>query len=225
MVPFKKNKILTENKTVSERLRSTRIEQGISLKKATKKTKVKLEYIKALESGNYEKLPGGIYEKIYTKKYASFLGLDAKKIIEKFQKEKEVVTQPNQTNISFFSKNKLKRSDFVILPRIMKNVLIVVIIAACFGYIGFYLKNFTSPPQLNVVQPQDDLVTTENQISVMGETGSGVEIYINGNPILTNNLGKFQENIALKKGVNTITVTAQKKYSRKKTLKKQVLVK
>lgn len=225
MVPFKKNKILTENKTVSERLRSTRIEQGISLKKATKKTKVKLEYIKALESGNYEKLPGGIYEKIYTKKYASFLGLDAKKIIEKFQKEKEVVTQPNQTNISFFSKNKLKRSDFVILPRIMKNVLIVVIIAACFGYIGFYLKNFTSPPQLNVVQPQDDLVTTENQISVMGETRSGVEIYINGNPILTNNLGKFQENIALKKGVNTITVTAQKKYSRKKTLKKQVLVK
>lgn len=224
MVPFKKNRILTESKTVGDQLRTARCNQGISLKKVGKKTKIKLEYIKALESGDYDKLPNGMYEKKYLKEYASFLGLDSNKLAEEFQKEKEVVL-PEAKSVSFFSKNKLKRSDFVMLPRILKNFLTIIIIATCFAYLGFCLKNFMSSPRLSVINPQNNLVTTDNQISVIGETGPGVQVYINGNSILTNELGKFKEDIALKKGINTITVTAQKKYSKEKTLKKQILVK
>jgi hypothetical protein len=166
-----------------------------------------------------------MYEKKYLKEYATFLGLDSERLLKDFQKEKQITSSPDTVNLSFFSKNKLKKSHFVIFPRIIKNVIIILVVTVCFGYLGFCVKNFMSPPQLSIENPQNNLVTDQNQIAIKGETEPGAQIYINGNSVLTSNTGEFIKKIALKKGVNTITIAAQKKYSREKVLKKQILVK
>ncbi len=225
MIGFKKNKIQTENKTVGEQFYLARTKQNISLKRASKKTKIKLEYLKALELGNYNKLPSGMYEKKYLKEYTNFLGLDKDELLNDFQKEKQVAPQSSISNISIFSKNKLKRINFIIFPHIIKNIIIVAVVIVCFGYLGYCVKSFVSPPDLSIQKPKNDFITNERQISIIGETESDSQIYINGNSILTNNNGGFTEKIALKKGVNTITITAQKKYSKKNIVKKQILVK
>jgi hypothetical protein len=51
------------------------------------------------------------------------------------------------------------------------------------------------------------------------------EVMINGELVLTNTAGYFIKKINLKSGLNTISISAQKKYSRKNLVEKKILVK
>lgn len=72
-------------------LRETREQKNLSLEDAEKGTNIRKLYIKAIEDGNYDKLPGEVFLKGFMKTYAKFLGLDGQKIIEQYKAEKSGV--------------------------------------------------------------------------------------------------------------------------------------
>ena len=74
-------------------LRKTREEKNLSLSDIEKGTNIRKLYIKAIEEGDYGKLPGEVFCKGFIKTYAKFLGLDGQALIEQYKAEK------NQTNI------------------------------------------------------------------------------------------------------------------------------
>ena len=144
-------------------------------------------------------------------------------MLEDFEKEKKVTSENKRP--SYFSSFKLKKLNFIVFPKITKSLIIILVTATCFAYLGYCLNNFISSPNLNIIKPKDNLVTENDHISIMGETNSEVQIFINGNSILTTPEGEFKKSINLKKGINNIRITAQKKYSQKNTVNKQILVK
>jgi len=58
-----------------------------------KETKIRATYIKAMESGEFESLPGGVYTKGYLRSYAKFLGLDGDEIIDKLNRGDEIIEE------------------------------------------------------------------------------------------------------------------------------------
>jgi transcriptional regulator with XRE-family HTH domain len=220
---FTKNKIFTESNAVGDQLQLARSNADLTLKKVSKKTKINTKYLSALEKGDYHQLPSGLYERKYIKEYAIFLGLDADKILKEYEKEKKIL--PDSKKPHFFSEFKIKKANFIIFPKIIKSILTVLVVSICFGYIGYCLHDFISSPQLTIAAPRDNIITKENTIAVAGRTEPEVEIYINGNSILPEKNGKFKTDIDLREGINNIQITAQKKYSQKKVINKQVLVK
>lgn len=72
-------------------LRETREQKNLSLEDAEKGTNIRKLYIKAIEDGDYDKLPGEVFLKGFMKTYAKFLGLDGQKIIEQYKAEKSGV--------------------------------------------------------------------------------------------------------------------------------------
>ena len=50
--------------------------KGISLEEISKNTKLKISTLKAIEDGNFEVLPGGIYNISYIRQYARAIGID-----------------------------------------------------------------------------------------------------------------------------------------------------
>lgn len=220
---FKKNKIFEESGTVGDQLQLARVNAGLTIKKASKKTKINQKYLEALENGEYSKLPAGLYERKFLKEYAEFLELNGEELIKEFKKERKVVGEDQKR--PYFSNFKLKKTNFVVFPKITKSLAIVLVTAVCFAYLGYYVNNLLSSPELSVVRPKSDMVTQEDKISVTGDTNSEVKVHINGEPVLTDPAGEFNKEIRLKKGVNNIRITAQKKYSQKNTVNKQILVK
>jgi transcriptional regulator with XRE-family HTH domain len=220
---FTRNKIFAESNTVGDQLQLARSGAGLTLKKVSKKTKINIKYLSALEKGEYDKLPAGLYERKYVKEYAAFLNLDAKKILEEYDKEKKIVVE--NKNPGFFSEFRIKKVNFIIFPKIVKGLITILVVGVCFGYIGYCLYDFISSPELTIAAPRDNMITKENTILIAGETEPEVEVYINGNSILTGQNGSFKTNIDLREGVNNIQITAEKKYSRKKVINKQILVK
>lgn len=219
---FIRNKIKGDEETIAERLRSAREEKNFSIPFVAQKIGINPEYLSALESGNYKLLPAGVYEKTYLKKYCVFLELSWPELENKYLKEK---TQIFGGKIDVFAKRKINARELLVFPKIIKNILIILFITALFLYLGYYLKNSFSPPKITIFFPTDNFVTDKNNVDIIGQADRQTQITINNKQIVKDETGSFQENVELKKGLNFITISAQNKYSRKKIIEKQILVK
>lgn len=73
--------------TIGEILRNKRLEKGLTLEDVSKLVKIRKKYLEALESGNYNEIPGTVYAKSFLKIYADFLGLDRFYILKRYQSE------------------------------------------------------------------------------------------------------------------------------------------
>lgn len=219
---FTRNKIKEDEETLAEKLRTAREEKKITIELAAQKLTINQEYLSALENGDYARLPAGVYGKTYLKKYSAYLGLSWPPLEEKYNKEKKIL---NKESKDVFAKRKIDKRELLVFPKIIKNILIIFFVVTLFFYLGYYLKNSFSQPKINITSPIDNLVTENNSVEIIGQTERRTQVTINNKQILKDEKGNFQETIELKKGLNLITISAQNKYSRKKIIEKQILVK
>ena len=227
---FKKNKILSDNEIIAEHLRNAREEKKIKLKDAARKININLKYLKAIEKGDFDKLPQGTYGKSFIKEYSIFLGIDYNNLIRIYTKTLDKNQHFTNQNLKktkkneLFSRQVIKSHNFINIPKILKSAIIIIIVLLCFIYLGICLKNIIFPPEIQIIEPKNNLIINASFINIIGLTEPGAEITINGEHILNNDEGWFTKKINLKNGINTITITAKKKYSRENIIKRQILV-
>jgi len=218
MTAFTPKKIPLDE-SLGEKLRQARRLKNLQIEEAAQLTKIRVDYLMALEEERFDRLPAGLYGKNFLKEYASFLGLDAKMIMQDWEHELTYVQKDDP-----FAQKIVKKNKFVIFPRIIRNLIICLAVATCFIYLTVYFKQITTPPDLTISEPADNLITTSSSFTIRGITEKEAEVTINGELVLSNSGGEFYQPINLKKGQNNITVKAKKKYSRENTITRQILV-
>jgi cytoskeleton protein RodZ len=93
-------------------LREARINSNISLSEASTYLRIRIEYLKLIEDGCYEDLPGTTYAIGFIRSYAKYLGVDAKILIEQYKEETASLDAlpglefPLPTNIGWFPSGK-----------------------------------------------------------------------------------------------------------------------
>ncbi|MBU4375759.1 helix-turn-helix domain-containing protein, partial [Patescibacteria group bacterium] len=195
------------------------------LEDAAKKLNISYKYLRALETGEYDKLPEGVYGKNFLREYAFFLGFsrtEYNELANDFSEEKNIIRPFKKREL--FSKQRVKKRYFLAVPKIFKSAAVVFISAVCFIYLGFKVDKAISPPQLFVYSPAENLATTERFIEVAGKTEPESSVAINGEQILSNQAGEFAKQVDLKNGINTIIIISSKKYGRDNTIIRQVMV-
>jgi cytoskeletal protein RodZ len=93
--------------TIGEQLRLAREERGIPLREISDETRISIRYLEAIESGDFKRLPGGIFNRSFVKAYARCIGYDEKEAIEGYARylrdqgdaEDDVVTTPYQSKV------------------------------------------------------------------------------------------------------------------------------
>ncbi|MFH0923236.1 MAG: helix-turn-helix domain-containing protein [Candidatus Falkowbacteria bacterium] len=226
MLKFKSSKILLDGETVAEQLRGARQAKKIKLEDAAKKLNISYKYLRALEQGEYDKLPAGVYGKNFLREYAFFLGFSQQEydeLAQDFAAEKSIGHSPERKEL--FSKQRVKRRYFFETPKFLKSLVIVFIIFVCFVYLGFKLNKAISQPLLIVYSPMENFITEKHFVEVSGKTESESRITINGEQVLSNTTGEFSKTVNLKNGINTIVIISQKKYGRDKIITRQIMVK
>ncbi len=68
--------------TIGEQLRLAREERGIPLREISDQTRISIHYLEAIESNDYKRLPGGIFNRSFVKAYARYVGYDEKEAVE-----------------------------------------------------------------------------------------------------------------------------------------------
>ena len=202
-----------------EKLRQARRFKNLKLEDVAKKINISAKYLNALEEENYENLPSGLYRKNFLKEYASYLDLNNSELIKQLAENVETNSLNNP-----FSQKIVKKSRFLVFPKIIRNSLIALGVFICFLYLFLYFQKTISAPKLIVTQPEKNILIKETSIDIKGETEKEAEVKINGELVLNNNNGLFFQTVNLKKGLNTIIIEAQKKYSRANSVTRQILV-
>lgn len=64
------------------------------------------------------------------------------------------------------------------------------------------------PPTLEILSPTNGTKTNKNEIVISGQTDVGVNVKIGNDPVVADSMGKFNHNINLQEGENTIKITA-----------------
>lgn len=224
---FRQKKISSEP-SLAEILVQARQKQGLTLALVAKELAITEKYLSALETNSYQTLPGEFYHRIFLKKYADFLGLETKKILRLYEREKlafnktqKVVPQTPQIKKE---SNAKKIINFLIHPQHLKIFLIILIITGLVAYLIWQINNFLSPPKLEIFSPAGNVQIGENSIVVSGKTQPEVKIFINNQEILPQPDGSFKEKLDLQTGLNHITITAKKKIGKTTTKYLYILV-
>ncbi len=221
MHSFERKDIDFNRETVGFQLRQAREERKLKIEAIAKKLLIQKSYLEALESGDRRKLPKGVYSRNFLREYARFLGLDHRALIDQFEKE---AIKPIQAKSNLFDRRIVAKRHLVSMPAVVRNTIIVIAAIFCFVYLGFLVKKIFEPPFLVIDKPPADITVTERQLDINGRTEPESEIRINGQIVQVGGNGAFNETVYLEPGLNTIAVTAKKKYSRSTSVVRNILL-
>lgn len=207
------------DRSFGEILSSHRKEQGLSLDEVQGLLNIRKGFLHALERDDYEYLPSDAYVKCFIRSYARLLNLDGNDLIKLFLYEKVNTLKDD------LKKNKeIKFHHFLVIPKIIKNILLGFAILLFLVYLGYEVKNILSPPNLIIDYPQNNIEISKNYLEIEGYTDKEAKIKINDQEILRNSDGGFKEKINLKKGVNIIKISAKNNHGKEKVEYREVMV-
>jgi len=134
--------------SAGERLRDARHKLNLTLQQAAERTRVRADYLEALETMDPRGLPARAYAIGYLRTYANFLSLDAGGVVDQFKREVDTETGRAQPSAA------AKTRDPIKLPRGAFGALLIL--AAVAGAAWWYSEEFAGGSALtNMPSPPD----------------------------------------------------------------------
>ena len=204
---------------ISEMLQDKRIEKGYSLEKIVKATKIKKDFLIAIENGKYHSLPSESYALGFIKNYASYLGIDKDNAAALFRREFEGI---KGTLPTFKSQDKRLRKKYFLTPR---NFIILAILIVIVGYIALQYSSFFLGPRLQIIEPKNNVVVSNNIVEVRGKTDPYATVLINNEEAYVQLDGTFRKTLYLFEGSKTIAISSRNRNGKETKIILDVIVK
>jgi cytoskeletal protein RodZ len=191
-------------KTVGETLQSVRIKQGLSLEDVAKITKIKSEFLQAIEIGEFSQLPSPVAVQGFITSYAEVLGIEAKTVLSLLRRDYAVTrSSVVPKHLADPGQQKKRRKSNIRFG----IVLAVLVLIMTLGYIGWSYIQLNKPPRLVVSSPKNGQ-TVKTTFVVKGWTASDAGLEIDTQPVSLTQDGEFAQEVTLTPGEHTITVVA-----------------
>jgi cytoskeletal protein RodZ len=114
---------------IGETLREARMRRRIDMAEVESATKIRAKYLRALESEEWELLPGPTFVKTFLRTYAEYLELDARLLVEEYKQRFERPAGMDVTPLNL----RRQRSRRRVAPRIGPGLVVVLGIVALLG--------------------------------------------------------------------------------------------
>jgi len=206
---------------LGQRLKEERLFKNLTIDEVAKATKIRSQFITAIEQSNYKKLPSKAYAQGFVKNYVSFLGLPLKESMAMFRREfdeREYVDVLPES----FTKQKTIPLHRINWYRTVIGTVVILLGLICFLFFQYRAALFD--PSLSLTVPNENATVTKETIQVIGTTNTNVTISVNNDAAYVDSNGHFIKNITVFPGKNVITVVATNKFGRKKTIERHLIV-
>jgi len=205
-------------KTAGELLKEKRILKELSLQDVSAKTKIKLEYLSAIENSDFTALPSSTFAKGFLRNYASFLYLNPDTIVAMFRRD--------------FTQNEKGE----IIPRGLVNplgskpkfftvsvILTTLATLAFLGFLGFQLLSWWSYPSLKLLQPQNG-DTYGEKVTFKGVTVRDATVKVDGQQVIVGELGQFTLDLIFPAGTHSVIIEATNRSGKTRLLERTFTV-
>ncbi len=194
---------------LGDALRAQRERMGITLEQAAEDTRIRDKFLRALESGDYQTLPGVVYTKGFLRNYADYLGLARDELIAQFQAERGAPDGPR----SFEPMRPIIRRSVILTPAVLVPIGVLAAVALFVGYLYYQFTTFAVPPRIEITEPAGDAIAQSAEYTIRGRTApdARVTIRVSPGPEIISDVrpaadGSFTARVPLKPGANHIEV-------------------
>jgi cytoskeletal protein RodZ len=200
-------------KKLSDILRETRLAKGYTLEQVEKDIKIKKEFLVSIEENRYSDLPSDTYASGFVKNYGQYLGMSEQKILALFRRDYKV--GKSEYVPTYRKKRYTKTKGFIFS---VKGGIFVAVGAAILIYLGFQVSSLFTGPYLEIIEPKNESVVSENVINISGETDPYASLEINGESTYVALDGKFKKSVYVYDGEQIVRVSAENRFG-KQTIK------
>ncbi len=197
---------------LGEILRIQRERKGLTLDQAAADTRIREKFLKALEDGDYQSLPGAVYTKGFLRNYAEYLDLDQEELVVLFHEERGGPPAPD-TSRAFRPMRPIMHRSLIFTPAVLVPVVVLAGIALFVGYLYYQFTSFAVAPSLDVFDPASDAIAQNAHFVVRGRTVPNGKVTVTVSPgsttvaeIHPDSDGTFSATIELTPGSNHVTV-------------------
>jgi cytoskeletal protein RodZ len=216
---------LKQQRTLGEYLKDVREERGLTPSHIVRAHNFPKKFLEALERGDYGALPEAVYTKALLKKYLSILNLPCNEGVARFEEEythwKNLTGDTRQQSGARVRKSV---SGIELGPLFWRRSFVLVLGVTVLVYLGFRVDAAVAPTALTVVSPPPQMKTTDRTVVISGVAEPEATVTINGEPVSVDEFGTYEEEVSLNDGMNTLEVTASKKYRPPTIVIRHVLV-
>lgn len=207
---------------LGQRLKKTREDAGLTIKKFGELSKIQTKYLEYLEEGRYEKLPAFVYIHGFLEKYSQILNIQLDELVVQYQNEMRVALMP--AKVEFVSLPSLSSPKIIITPKKLKWAAVIIVLLAIVGYFIYQLDYLVAPPKLVLEYPAQDLTINSSSVRISGQAEYSAKLTINGEQIFIDNEGRFNQEINLSPGLNTLKIKATNRFGKTSEITRQIVV-
>lgn len=206
---------------IGQEFQDEREKQNLTLGEVARATKIREEFLAAIERGEHKKLPSPAYAYGFVRNYAKFLGLPVEKSLALFRREfdaeKSIEILPKGLISSgelSFPKFKIGRSTFFITA-----ILLIVI-----GFLFFQYRSALFDPSLKIDSPAENQTINSLNVEVAGETDPNATLTVDNEQVPIDASGNFRKQISVFPGKRTLIFQVENKFGRTTLLKRIINV-
>jgi cytoskeleton protein RodZ len=152
-------------KTVGQIFKKNRLEKKISLKRVAAATKIRQEYLEALEEDAWEKLPSLTSAKGFLRNYAKFLGLSPLVMLAIFRRDS--ARDRNQKIFLPGGVKPLGKTRFSWNPKLTLITVVAVVFFGLMVYLGYQYFSLVRNPTLKIISPSEREWVDESQTEIL----------------------------------------------------------
>ena len=177
-------------------------------------TDVPQRFISSLVSGDFNDLPSEPYIRGYLFKIAGILDADPNFLWRSFRQSAEIRSSG--------SGDILPANRFGLKKVSNKKIWILLAALVLVGFLGFRINSILGKPTLDVSLPE---VTVNHVVKVTGQVNPDDTLTLNNEVIYPDKGGRFEKEIQLEPGLNTLEFRVKRYLGRETRVVKQVLYK
>jgi len=194
---------------LGDALRQQRETMGVTMDQAAEDTRIREKFLQAIESGDYQSLPGTVYTKGFLRNYAEYLSLDPEEMLAMYTGERSG-PEPART---FAPMKPLVKRTFIFTPTVLVPVVVLAGVLLFIGYVYYQFSNFAVAPHVDITDPPGDAVSPAAEYTVRGRTNPEGRITVRVSPgqdtindIKPARDGTFSVTVPLKPGPNHVEI-------------------
>ena len=130
--------------TIGEKLRLAREARGIALRDISEQTRISIRYLEAIETDDYKRLPGGIFNRSFIRAYAKFIGYDEHLALEDYartlRERGETDDEGSKTHHSLVYTDGGTQSRSSLKTLILAILILAALSLAVWGGLEFYKR-------------------------------------------------------------------------------------
>ena len=198
-------------KSIGQILQAGRLAKKIDISDVARITRIRSQFLQALEADDYSLLPSSTVARGFIKNYAQFLNISTEQILAIFRRyfgenpEGKIVPRGLASPIGEYSLWTPKTTV----------IAIVICLLTLFGtYLIYQFRTMISAPTLTILRPFDKYKTNQESIEIVGATDPEAVLSVNNQLVALDKGGTFRFRIPLALDTNTVTIIAASKFGK-----------